>query len=175
MTLLTIVPFVTLLLGIAVLPMAFPRFWDQNKNKGLVGFLISLPILVWLLLNEPASLGKTAHEYTSFICLLGSLFVVSGGISVTGDLKALPRTNVAFLAIGAILANLIGTTGASMLLIRPYLKTNSEINITRHLPVFFIFIVSNCGGLLTPLGDPPLFLGYLRGVPFFLTLKLWPI
>lgn len=175
MTILTIVPFIILLLGIATLPLTFPHFWESNRNKGIVGIIISLPVIVWLLANEPASLGHTLYEYFSFICLLGSLFVVSGGISVTGDLKALPKTNVTFLAIGAILANLIGTTGASMLLIRPFLKTNSERKITKHLPIFFIFIVSNCGGLLTPLGDPPLFLGYLRGVPFFWTLRLWPM
>jgi Na+/H+ antiporter NhaD/arsenite permease-like protein len=100
--------------------------------------------------------------------------VISGGISVEGDLQATPFNNVIFLALGTILANFIGTTGASMLLIRPFLKTNSQRKRTWHLPLFFIFTVSNGGGLLTPLGDPPLFLGFLNGVPFHWTLSLWP-
>lgn len=120
-------------------------------------------------------LGHSLLEYFSFICLLGSLFVVAGGIHVSGDLVATPKTNTVLLAVGALLANLIGTTGASMLLIRLVLRTNSERRNTQHIPFFFILVVANCGGLLTPLGDPPLFLGYLRGVPFFWTLRLWPI
>src|SRR5207247_5091132 len=95
------------------------------------------------------------------------------GIVLRGDIQARPLTNTVFLASGAILANVIGTTGASMLLIRPVLQINQERRNTRHLPVFFIFVVSNLGGLLTPLGDPPLFLGFLKGVPFFWTLRLW--
>jgi Na+/H+ antiporter NhaD/arsenite permease-like protein len=168
-------PFVLLLLAIAVLPLAAPHFWKHDRNKGLVVLLLSLPALIFLWLKEPAAIFHTLHEYLSFICLLGSLFVISGGISLRGDLQATPKVNTLFLAIGAVLANLIGTTGASMVLIRAFLKTNSERKNTPHLPVFFIFVVSNCGGLLTPLGDPPLFLGYLRGVPFFWTLKLLPI
>jgi len=168
-------PFVLLLLCIAVLPLATPHFWDSNRNKGLVAIALSIPVLTWLVPHHPEAIHHTALEYVSFICLLGSLFVISGGIAVTGDLKGTPKVNMIFLALGAVLANLIGTTGASMVLIRPFLRTNSERKVTTHLPVFFIFVVSNCGGLLTPLGDPPLFLGYLRGVPFFWTLKLFPI
>jgi Na+/H+ antiporter NhaD/arsenite permease-like protein len=107
--------------------------------------------------------------------LLGALFVVSGGIFIEGDLEASPKTNVTLMGIGAVLANFIGTTGASMVLIRLLLRTNSQRRNTYHLPFFFILIVSNAGGLLTPLGDPPLFLGYLRGVPFFWTLRLFPL
>ena len=168
-------PFILLLLAIAILPLVTPHFWQHDRNKGLVVLLLSLPVLVFLWREEPAAIFHTLHEYISFICLLGSLFVISGGISLRGDLLATPKVNTMFLAVGAILANLIGTTGASMVLIRAFLKTNSERKNTPHLPVFFIFVVSNCGGLLTPLGDPPLFLGYLRGVPFFWTLKLFPI
>src|SRR5439155_5213401 len=112
-------------------------------------------------------------QYCSFIVLLGSLYTISGGIVLRGDIQGKPHTNTAFLALGAVLANLIGTTGASVLLIRPVLRINRERRNTRHLPVFFIFMVSNLGGLLTPLGDPPLFLGFLYGVPFFWTLTLW--
>ncbi len=168
-------PFVVLLLAIAILPLLLPHFWESNRHKGLIVGLLSLPILILLMRQNPAEIFHTLKEYFSFLCLLGSLFVISGGIAVHGDLKATPRVNTVFLALGACLANFIGTTGASMVLIRPFLRTNSERKITQHLPVFFIFVVSNCGGLLTPLGDPPLFLGYLRGVPFFWTLRLFPI
>ena len=139
---------------------------------------------VWEALPGPvnAMLGRAGThallhslgEYLSFIVLLGSLYTISGGIVLTGDIEARPLTNMLLLAFGAILANVIGTTGASMLLIRPLLQINSERKNTRHLPVFFIFIVSNLGGLLLPLGDPPLFLGFLQGVHFFWTLSLWP-
>jgi Na+/H+ antiporter NhaD/arsenite permease-like protein len=118
-----------------------------------------------------------AHEvknYGAFIVLLASLYIVSGGIRITGDVRGLPTTNAAFLGSGAVLANLIGTTGASVLLIRPVLRINKQRQHTAHLSIFFIFIVSNLGGLLTPLGDPPLFLGFLHGVDFFWTLRLWP-
>ena len=109
----------------------------------------------------------------SFIILLASLYVISGGVLLRGDLEATPMTNTAFLAVGTALASIIGTTGASMLLIRALLQTNRERTRVRHTVVFFIFLVSNIGGMLTPLGDPPLFLGYLQGVPFFWTLRLW--
>jgi Na+/H+ antiporter NhaD/arsenite permease-like protein len=113
-------------------------------------------------------------QYASFIILLGSLYTVSGGIILRGSLRGRPLTNAFFLATGAALANLIGTTGASMLLIRPVLRINRERQYARHIPIFFIFLVSNLGGLLTPLGDPPLYLGFLRGIDFFWTVQLWP-
>jgi len=118
-------------------------------------------------------LGNALMEYIPFISLLFSLYVISGGISVRGDIEATPRTNATFLAIGGSIASLIGTTGASMVLIRPLLKTNSERKYKVHTVIFFIFIVSNIGGSLLPIGDPPLFLGYLKGVPFLWTLNLW--
>ncbi|MCX6830246.1 MAG: sodium:proton antiporter, partial [candidate division Zixibacteria bacterium] len=170
-------PFVILLLLIAIMPLALPKFWDKNRNKAMIAAIVSLPILLlyFLIINSPQELMLTLKDYFSFIVLLGSLFIISGGILLTGDLKATPATNTRLLFIGAVLANFIGTTGASMLLIRPMLRTNSERKITNHIPVFFIFAVSNIGGCLTPLGDPPLFLGYLKGVPFTWTLTLFPV
>jgi Na+/H+ antiporter NhaD/arsenite permease-like protein len=170
-----VVPFAMLLASMAVLPLAAPRFWEHQRNKALVTTVVSLPVVVWLLYAEPRALGHSLRDYVSFVCLLGSLFVVCGGIHVEGDLRATPSTNVALLAVGAVLASIMGTTGASMALIRLVLRTNSERRHTAHVPFFFILLVSNAGGLLTPLGDPPLFLGYLRGVPFFWTLRLLPI
>ncbi|MCE9634088.1 MAG: sodium:proton antiporter [Planctomycetes bacterium] len=171
-----VLPFAILLLCIAVLPLAVGHWWEHNKNKGIVATVLSLPVAIWLLSTGLGhKLPHTAQEYVSFIVLLGSLFTISGGIFVDGDLRALPRVNTMFLALGAVLASVIGTTGASMLLIRPLLRTNSERKHVVHTVIFFIFIVSNCGGCLTPLGDPPLFLGYLHGVPFLWTLRLWPV
>ena len=168
-------PFVIILLSIAILPLACSHFWEKNRNKAIITAVVSVPVLIYLLYNSPKELVHTFEEYLSFILLLASLFVISGGILIQGDLRATPLTNTVFLAIGAVIANLIGTTGASMLLIRPLLKTISERKHTIHIPVFFIFTVSNIGGSLTPLGDPPLFLGYLRGVPFTWTFRLFPL
>jgi len=167
--------FVLLLLCIAILPLACPRFWDSNRNKAIVSAILSLPILI--LFYHHGDFRPLIHEireYFSFIILLASLFVISGGIFLSGDIEATPRNNTIFLAIGGIIANIFGTTGAAMLLIRPLLRTNSERKLIAHIPIFFIFIVCNIGGCLTPLGDPPLFMGYLRGVPFFWTLRLFP-
>jgi len=171
----SVVPFAGLLLSIALLPLRAPHFWESHKNKGLVAFLWSLPVAVYFLFNMPHELVLSMKDYASFLLLLTALFIVSGGIVLKGDLKATPEVNTLFLLVGAVLANFIGTTGASMLLIRPLLKTNSERRHTKHIPIFFIFLVSNIGGLLTPLGDPPLFMGFIKGVPFFWTLRLFPL
>ncbi len=168
-------PFILLLALIAILPLALPRFWEKNRNKAIISALVSVPVLPFLISRFPAELLHTLKDYISFILLLASLFVISGGILLTGDLRATPVVNTLFLLLGAVISNLIGTTGASMLLIRPLLKTISERKFTSHIPVFFIFVVSNIGGSLTPLGDPPLFLGYLKGVPFGWTLSLFPM
>ncbi len=173
-----LLPFALLLLAIALLPLAAPHFWESNRNKGLISAALSLPFAAWLVLRF-GSAGARAIEhsmldYLSFMALLGSLFVISGGIYVRGSLAGTPLSNSVFLAIGAVLANLIGTTGASMVLLRPFLRANEKRTDRVHQAVFFIFVVSNCGGLLTPLGDPPLFLGFLKGVPFEWTLRLWP-
>ena len=170
----SVVPFALLLIAIAALPLVAHHWWERLRNRAIVTVLLSLPILIYLLIHGRPELAHSMIEYLAFIALLGSLFVISGGIVVSGDIRATPGVNTAFLAIGAVLANFIGTTGASMLLIRPFLRTNSERTRVRHLPIFFIFLVSNIGGTLTPLGDPPLFLGYLRGVPFTWTLSLFP-
>jgi Na+/H+ antiporter NhaD/arsenite permease-like protein len=171
----SMLPFVLMLLGIAIIPLRWPHFWEKNRNKALLSLVLGLPVASYVVTHDAAILSHTALEYVSFIALLGALFTISGGIVLRGDLRATPIINTGFLATGALLANVIGTTGASMLLIRPLLQTNvPERQHVRHIPVFFIFIVSNCAGVLTPLGDPPLFLGYLRGVPFFWTMRLFP-
>ena len=171
----SVLPFVLMLLSIALVPLWWPHFWESNRNKGLVSAALGLPVALLVGASDPHLLVHTCREYVAFIALLGALFVISGGIVLRGDLRATPAVNTGFLAVGAVLANLIGTTGASMLLIRPLLQTNvPERRHVIHIPIFFIFIVSNTAGLLTPLGDPPLFLGFLRGVPFFWTLRLLP-
>ncbi|MDO8520195.1 MAG: sodium:proton antiporter [Deltaproteobacteria bacterium] len=169
-------PFVALLLCIALIPLFSPHFWEKHINKAGISLVLAIPVAVYLASSHPESLFHTFEEYLAFIAIAGSLYVIAGGIDLEGDLKATPLVNTTFLAIGSVLASLIGTTGASMVLIRAFLKTNQERKHTSHLPLFFIFIVSNMGGMLTPVGDPPLFLGFLRGVPFFWTLiHLFPI
>jgi Na+/H+ antiporter NhaD/arsenite permease-like protein len=170
----SVVPFVAMLLAIALAPLRAPHWWESNRNKLVVAVLLGLPILVMYLRRRPGALGAMAEEYMSFIILLAGLYVISGGILLRGDLEATPATNVTFLALGSVLASFIGTTGASMLLIRPLLQTNRERTHVRHTVIFFVFLVSNIGGMLTPLGDPPLFLGYLQGVPFTWTFRLFP-
>ena len=167
-----VAPFALLLIGIAVLPLFAAHFWESNLRKLAVCAVLGLPVLWLYLRHHPEGLVHTASDYVSFIILLASLYVISGGVFLEGDLPAAPGTNTAFLAGGALLASFIGTTGASMLLIRPLLQTNRERRRVTHTVVFFIFLVSNIGGCLTPLGDPPLFLGYLAGVPFAWTLRL---
>src|SRR5262245_36354119 len=169
----TVVLFVALLLAIAVGPLAVPHWWEANRNKLIVSLVLGAPVLGLYLVRQPAALVRMAEDYVSFVILLAALYAISGGILLRGHLAATPATNTAFLALGAVLASFIGTTGASMLLIRPLLQTNSERRRVRHTVIFFIFVVSNVGGLLTPLGDPPLFLGYLQGVPFTWTFRLW--
>jgi Na+/H+ antiporter NhaD/arsenite permease-like protein len=163
-----------MLLAIALCPLRVPHWWEPNRNKMLVSAALGLPVLAVYGVRHPATLVHTALDYVSFIVLLAGLFVVSGGILLRGDLVATPATNAGFLVAGGLLASLVGTTGASMLLVRPLLQTNRERTRVKHTVIFFIFIVSNVGGMLTPLGDPPLFLGYLAGVPFTWTLQLWP-
>jgi Na+/H+ antiporter NhaD/arsenite permease-like protein len=174
----TVLPFVGMLLAIAILPLAAPHFWASHRNQAAVAALLGVPLALYLVLAHGAAgvhqLLEKAREYVSFVALLGSLFVVTGGIHVRGSLSVTPLVNAALLGLGALLASWIGTTGASVLLIRPLLRANAPRQRKAHIVVFFIFVVSNCGGLLTPLGDPPLFLGFLKGVPFGWTLQLWP-
>jgi len=170
----SVVPFGLMLLCIAVLPLVAGHFWESNRNKALLSLALGVPAALFIARLEPVVLLHTAHEYVAFIILLGALYVISGGIVVRGTLAGTPGLNAALLGIGAVLASFIGTTGASMLLIRPLLRANSVRVRKAHIVVFFIFMVSNAGGMLTPLGDPPLFLGFLRGVPFLWTFRLWP-
>ncbi len=198
-----ILPFVAMLGAIAVLPLAphaISHWWESNLHRFYVAALlaaVTLAYFVWMH-RQPVEGHWPAHhiaaaqasgadfnaawtvfanailnEYVPFIVLLFSLYTICGGIRLEGDLRAHPLTNVAFLAVGAVLASFIGTTGAAMLLIRPLLETNRQRKRVVHTVIFFIFIVCNCGGCLLPLGDPPLFLGYLMGVPFLFTLVLW--
>jgi Na+/H+ antiporter NhaD/arsenite permease-like protein len=169
----TVLPFALMLLAIAVLPLWLPHWWEPNRNKLVVAGGLGLPILALYAVRRPGALAHMAEDYLSFIVLIGGLYVISGGVLLRGDLVATPLTNTGFLAVGSLLASVVGTTGASMLLIRPLLQTNRERTRVKHTVVFFIFTVSNIGGMLTPLGDPPLFLGYLAGVPFTWTLRLW--
>ncbi len=174
----TIVPFVLMLGSVALLPVIAGHWYHRNLNKGVVSAVLGVPVVVYVLVAfghaGGESVAYSAEEYVSFILLLLALYTISGGIYLTGNLVATPMVNLAFLAGGALLANLIGTMGASMLLIRPLLRANSERTHNRHTLIFFIFAVSNIGGMLTPLGDPPLYLGFLEGVPFSWELTLWP-
>ena len=177
----SIIPFAVLLLGIAIIPLIWLEWWEKNRNKAIFAFPLGVIALAFIFFTakEPMAvkgfhIAETMLDYVAFIALLGSLFIISGGIHISGDLKGKPTTNLKILAIGGLLASFIGTTGAAMLLIRPLLRANKHRKNIVHSVIFFIFIVANCGGLLTPLGDPPLFLGFLKGVPFEWTLiNLW--
>jgi Na+/H+ antiporter NhaD/arsenite permease-like protein len=169
-----VAPFILLLLSIALLPLIVPRWWESNLNKGAISAVFGVPVVIYVSQLDGHRLIETGIEYIAFIVLLAALFIISGGIYLQGSLAGTPSVNTITLAVGAILSNIIGTTGASMLLIRPMLRANERRRHQVHIMVFFIFIVSNIGGLLTPLGDPPLFLGFLRGVPFQWTLRLLP-
>jgi Na+/H+ antiporter NhaD/arsenite permease-like protein len=169
-------PFPALVLAIASLPIVVPHFWEKRAFQAGVLAALSLPVILELVLcGRVDALSQTAGEYVSFITTLGALFVAAGGVYAMGDLEATPATNVVFLLAGSLLASVIGTTGASVLIIRPLLRTNSEREHTAHLVPFFILAVANAGGLLTPLGDPPLLMGFIEGVPFFWTLRLFPV
>ena len=174
--LITLVPFVLMLLSIAVFPLFWNHFWEKNKNKLIIAIVLSIPVVIYLLANGLTEklFDTIVFDYIPFIILLGSLFTITGGILLTGDIEAKPWINTTFLAGGAVLASFVGTTGAAMLLIRPLIQTNKERNYKAHTILFFIGIVANCGGLLTPLGDPPLFMMYLRGAPFQWFFKLFP-
>lgn len=164
-----VVPFALLLLMIATGPLFYEHFW--HKNYPVIAVLLAVMVVVYYLFilhnaHEPV---HALAEYMQFIALLSSLYIASGGILIKVDKKATPFANVVLLLIGSVIANLIGTTGASMLLIRPFIRLNRNRIKAYHI-IFFIFMVSNVGGALTPIGDPPLFLGFLRGVPFFWTI-----
>lgn len=174
--LLSLFPFILMLLSIAIFPLFWNHFWEKNRIKLYVAIALSIPVIIFLVANNFSE--KLIHtmifDYVPFLILLGSLFTVTGGIFLTGDIEAKPKVNTLFLGIGAVLASFMGTTGAAMLLIRPIIQTNIERTLKVHTILFFIGIVANCGGLLTPLGDPPLFMMYLRGAPFNWFFQLAP-
>jgi Na+/H+ antiporter NhaD/arsenite permease-like protein len=167
---LMLLPFVAMLLSIAFMPLISRRHWERHYPKvAVILGALTLAYYIFFARNS-GRLLQAAHEYLRFIALIGSLFVVTGGIHLGLKRRATPAVNCLFLLIGAILSNLIGTTGASMLLIRPWIRMNRDRMAGFHV-AFFIFIVSNIGGCLTPIGDPPLFLGYIKGVPFWWVLQ----
>lgn len=172
-----LIPFIVMLACIACFPL-IPRanlWWEHPKNQLAVALMLGGPVALWLVVGgDFSSVADAGVEYFQFISLLLALFIVSGGIHLRGDIEASPRNNALFLGFGALIASFIGTTGAAMLLVRPILNTNAQRKYVAHTIIFAIFIVANCGGLLTPLGDPPLFLGMLRGVPFSWTFGLFP-
>jgi Na+/H+ antiporter NhaD/arsenite permease-like protein len=198
----TVIPFMLLLGLIAVLPLvpSLAHWWEHNSSKFLVASILAVATLAYYLavhphavelhfpahgVVEPAASGLSwglagtvlvnalCAEYVPFILLLFSLYTITGGVRIEGDLEATPTVNAAFIGVGAVAASFIGTTGAAMLLIRPLLDTNKQRRHVVHTVVFFIFLVCNCGGCLLPIGDPPLFLGYLQGVEFLWTMSLW--
>jgi Na+/H+ antiporter NhaD/arsenite permease-like protein len=168
------VPFAGILLSIAVMPLLAPTFWHHHFGKVAAAWALAFLLPFAAMFGAGQAGVALVHvmlaEYIPFVILLTALFTVSGGIYIRGNLHGSPGLNTAILAIGAVLASLMGTTGASMLLIRPLIRANDNRRHKAHVIVFFIFIVSNIGGSLTPLGDPPLFLGFLKGVEFFWTV-----
>lgn len=169
-----LIPFVVMLLCIAIGPLVAEHWWENNRNKLIVSLVLGVPTAIWLCLNGMSHdlMHQMIFDYIPFIILLTALFTVTGGIHLSGDIPAKPSVNTLFLGIGLVLASIMGTTGAAMLLIRPLIETNKERKNKVHTILFFIAIVANCGGLLTPLGDPPLFLLYLKGAPFTWFLNL---
>ena len=176
----SIIPFVGMLLSIAIMPLVIPVWYEKHQLLVAIGWalLFCIPFAVFHGTHELAyELAESiVLDYVPFIVLLLGLFVVTGGIAIKGLIVGTTRNNVIMLAVGTILSSWIGTTGSAMLLVRPMLRANEWRKNKAHIFIFFIFLVANIGGCLTPLGDPPLFLGYLRGVPFFWTLQhIWPL
>ncbi len=174
LSLLWVLPFAGMLLSIALLPLLSPKIWHHHYGKISLfwGLTITLPLVAvfGLSITSEQILHVLLLEYIPFIVLIGALFTITGGVYVSGNLHGSPAVNTSFLGIGTLMASLVGTTGASMVLIRPLLRANDDRIHNTHTVVFFIFLVSNIGGSLTPLGDTPLFLGFLKGVEFF-----WPL
>lgn len=172
----SLIPFGIMLLMIAIGPLVAEKWWESNINKLIVSLFLGVPTAVCLIMGGMTHdlEHQVLFDYVPFIVLLLALFVITGGIHLSGDIKAKPWVNTLFLGIGYILASLMGTTGAAMLLIRPIITTNQQRKHTVHTILFFIALVANCGGLLTPLGDPPLFMLFLRGAPFTWFLSMLP-
>ncbi len=171
-----IIPFAIMLAAIAFLPLIVEHWWEKNRNKAIVSAILGIPVSVYVFLHEKHALEHAGLEYVQFLSLIATLFIVAGGVHVTGNLVARPIVNTTIMLVGYILASVIGTTGAAMLLIYPLLRSNQERTYKVHTVIFFIFTVCNIGGLLSPIGDPPLFLGYLNGIDFWWWLRnLWCI
>ena len=171
-----LIPFVLMLLSIAILPIVKEHWWENNTHKLYISLLLALPAAIYLIANDmEANLEhQILFDYVPFIVLLTALFVVTGGIHIRGDIQARPRNNTLIMLVGFLLASFIGTTGAAMLTIRLLLEVNQQRKHKVHTILFFIALVANCGGVLTPLGDPPLFLLYLRGAEFGWFMGLMP-
>ena len=169
------IPFGVMLLSIAVGPLIAPKLWESNLTKLIVSIVLGIPVVVFMLVKGLSGelINTVFFDYVPFIILLLALFVITGGIHLSGDIKAKPWVNTLFLAVGFVLASLMGTTGAAMLLIRPVLATNQQRQYKIHTVLFFIALVANCGGLMTPLGDPPLFMLFLRGASFTWFSTMW--
>ena len=178
-SLLLCIPFAGLLLCIAVMPLVKPEWWEKHQALAVIVWSL-LFIIPSIVLNGAGETTETVlecivNDYLTFIVLLFGLFCVSGNITLEGNLAGSPAVNALFLAFGTLLSSCIGTTGASMLLVRPMIKMNSWRKNKAQIMIFFIFMISNMGGCLTPIGDPPLLMGFMRGVPFFWSLHLFPI
>lgn len=171
-----LLPFVVMLSGVAFCPLLLPVWWETNRNKAVFSLLLALPVMSLLSVNgySRVVVDQMLYDYLPFVVLVGTLFVVTGGINLRLNLRPTPWNNVLILAVGYLLASFMGTTGAALLLVRPLLEVNRTRRNKAHLLLFFIALVANCGGLLTPLGDPPLFMLFLRGVPFVWFLRLYP-
>jgi Na+/H+ antiporter NhaD/arsenite permease-like protein len=173
--LILLLPFALLLCAMAAAPVCAPKWWLRHYPKVALGLGAVVAGYYFFVVHDTKIMGEALHEYVSFIALVGSLFIVSGGIHINVRGGATPLVNVIFLLAGAVIANVLGTTGAAMLLIRPWIRLNRHRLAAHHI-VFFIFIVANAGGCLTPIGDPPLFLGFLQGIPFWWVAQYcWPM
>ena len=174
-----VLPFVGLLLSIAIMPLAAPHFWEKHIGKISVGWALAFWLPFAVIIDGPTAFSSLLHtallDYVPFLVLVFGLYVAAGGLMVGGELSGTPLRTTGLLAVGAFLASLVGTTGASMVLVRPLVRGLQTRKYKAHSVVFFIFLVSNIGGSLTPIGDPPLFMGFLKGVPFFWTMRLLPI
>src|SRR5438876_1038958 len=156
----SVLPFIAMLLSIAIIPMVVPDWWDSNRNKTILSVVLSLPVLALILPCDPNLLKHSLLDYFSFLSLLGALFVISGGIHVSGEFAGTPLVNTIFLAIGALLANVIGTTGASMLLVRPYIRANHVLRDRDHCITCFIFFAWDTAGRMPQRRDRPVSPGF---------------
>lgn len=173
------IPFAGLLLSIAVMPLFKPDWWEKHQPLAVafwsILFIIPFTAKYGIFTMSETVLECVVNDYLTFIVLLFGLFCVAGNITIDGEFAGSPRINTALFVFGTLLSSVIGTTGSSMLLVRPFIKMNSWRKRKSHIMIFFIFLISNMGGCLTPIGDPPLLMGFMRGVPFFWSMKLFHI